>query len=651
MSEMKTFLDVLLADEIVRDFEKHAEAVKELVAPRDKDGDFATKAGGLGAFPLLAHLGEGEITLIHHLTPGTLNVITKKREATRVVRGIVDGGIPMEVKGLDEEVCKKGKAFKRDKILRLTEHPEEATSLSLTSTALAIRSFTFCHGEFLDFFTEHNEPVPGELLLRECARVCLADRESVADKEEAVEKRRGVFEWLANVTRGNAPEFPFRPITSKATKAWHRALQMRVLNGVTGQEGAKAKGMRAQEESETTERQSLTREPEVRMVTPPPREKNAFEKLLKFNQKIFLFLTFDGVDVEKEPAQCLVEILSCKSSAEALRLLRCLAVHKKRGFWVQPDMLNQLRRGQVVGESVSVPEGLTPFGTPSCPPELTLRSLDDQSRSFTVAGVRVVSDGGELLPRHGKNGRAGFVIPSTIDELLHHLKNYKFLITLICGESSLLGEQYRHAIEIIEEYSVDLASMARSDRDLPGKMLWFIHLKTQAYLRSCSEAASAGDIRGQTLNWGEVLQATGQGTSNLIFSSGPAFFKRGSALLTEEQEKGKLKDRGHPSGGGATNRYQKERYKGSKGRRLYDTGQRKQIPAPTNDNGRPICLDFHILGKCAKGARCNMRSSHGWLQPEAHGRLLKWARDCEAPVVPGGFPPQNQGGNQVKGRG
>ena len=218
-----------MADDVVRDFGTYAPAVTVLLAPKGKDAEFLKAVGGLGAFPMLAHVGEGEVAIIHHAEVGTANAITKKETGTRVVMGIDGGGVLMEVRGWDQETCGKGKTYKRDTVVRLLTHPEESQTISLTTNSLAIRSFTFYCAEFISLFEGDNNTRSGEKLLRDGVQICAGEQESDEDRATAVDGICLAFEWLANVVRGNAPEFPFRPVVSEATKAWHVGLQRRVL--------------------------------------------------------------------------------------------------------------------------------------------------------------------------------------------------------------------------------------------------------------------------------------------------------------------------------------------------------------------------------------------------------------------------------------
>ena len=73
-------------------------------------------------------------------------------------------------------------------------------------------------------------------------------------------------------------------------------------------------------------------------------------------------------------------------------------------------------------------------------------------------------------------------------------KKFNFIITLTFGETNLLSTQYRMVAEIVEEFGVNLASMTGVKIMLQGKILWFLHLRTQAFLRSCSDAITVEGV-------------------------------------------------------------------------------------------------------------------------------------------------------------
>ena len=392
-------------------------------------------------------------------------------------------------------------------------------------------------------------------------------------------------------------------------------------------------------------------------MTPPIKEKTAFDKMLKFMQKSFLHAGFDGYDTPSEPTETLVQILTCSSSQHALRLLRCLAGHMKKGFWVQPTMLNQLRKGLIVGESLGTPEGLTPFGTPCCPVGLTLQSFDEGGQTVSVAGVRVSSTCGELKSRHGREGKAGAIVPKTIDELIHHISNFNFLITLIFGEKSLLSVQYAAAVQTISAYSVDLMSLAMSDSSLPGKILWFLHLRTQAFLKSCSEAIDEAGIHPEALEWEARIMEVGQGMGGIVDSAGPAFLR----WRHDPGDDGRV---GAPEPGTETkavNRSLLRSLRGREGRNLFNDAEQRKVPPPLTKSGVPMCLDFHLLGRCGRNLHCPLRATHGYISQGDFESFNRWVlrerklmRDSGGGrTVPDGNPPSygNNGRAHPKGRG
>ena len=70
----------------------------------------------------------------------------------------------------------------------------------------------------------------------------------------------------------------------------------------------------------------------------------------------------------------------------------------------------------------------------------------------------------------------------------------------------------------------DLKAVATIDMGLPGKLLWMLHLQTQAFLRTCSE------INGDTfdtsiLDWDRELTSIAQGLGGTSLGTIPPFLR------------------------------------------------------------------------------------------------------------------------------
>ena len=270
-----------------------------------------------------------------------------------------------------------------------------------------------------------------------------------------------------------------------------------------------------------------------------------------------------------------------------------------------------------------------------------------------IGGVKVSSTSGELAKRHGRNGKAGAIVPTTIDELIHHCRNFKILINIIMGEDCLLSTQYGTAVDTITEYSVDLMSLTEMDGFLPGKILWFLHLRTQTFLKSCSEAIDEAGISSRALEWEEQLRETGQGTGSLVDSLGPRFLREKKAETPRGQDKGSGN-----MGSAALNKARMRCLQNGVGYRIYDSANSRRVPPPISTKGVPMCLDYHLLGKCERHLHCPLRATHGYLKRLDWEVLQRWifrerkiADFGDTPVVPAGSPPTKNETGSAKGRG
>ena len=69
----------------MRDYEKHAAAIDALIIPKDKETAFKEQERVLGAFPLMVHVGEGDVVLDHHIATGLKNQVTGRTTNKLVV--------------------------------------------------------------------------------------------------------------------------------------------------------------------------------------------------------------------------------------------------------------------------------------------------------------------------------------------------------------------------------------------------------------------------------------------------------------------------------------------------------------------------------------------------------------------------------------
>ena len=202
------------------------------------------------------------------------------------------------------------------------------------------------------------------------------------------------------------------------------------------------------------------------------------------------------------------------------------------------------------------------------------------------------------------------------------------------GENSILCLQYMVAEKITRRYITDLKAVAKIDAGLPGKLLWMLHLRTQAFLRTCSEV-NGDTFDTSILDWDREITSIAQGLGGTSIGTVPPFLRhqhhgRGTAGT------------GGTAGEGCVNQRVLWAFRQGQGKRALDSIiQRNEWP-PELEIGR-ICLHFHLIGRCKKGTRCAKASSHRALNARDARKFEDWATSAgtSAPVVPTGFPPGN----------
>ena len=629
MSEIdgkKGFLDALLKDTLVTGYAEHRVDINAVFAPGEPHEAVARKIVESGCFPIMAHLGGGDITILHHVTAATRNAVTGVETSARAIAGIMGEGDPVELRSNAWDGIGKGKVVKTEALAEAAHVGKELGTIRTTSTTKDMRAFTFCPEMWLPFFaTVEGGTSAAEALTWGFGRI-KDDQEGEEKIRTAVEVYLEPMTWLLFVARNKIPALPIRPLPSKEVRRWHR-------NWVLLEVAAPAaKRHRVDEVREEDTTQSGTRALQKKVVT---KGTSAWDKLQPFTRRLFLNAGIRADGTPEEPTVTLREVLDCKNSGLAVRLLRSRAGAMGRDFWVQPDLINGIRNGLIVAESLQTPEGLTPFLTPACPEDLTLNSFEESTSLVEVGGVQVAATGRELRASHGRKGKAGYIIPATMEEFTTALSNYKYLVHLLFDEDSIFYEQCAVAERIIRRHLVDLRSMTRQDRLLPARLLWRVHLRVQVFLRACSEAGD-GEVETSALDWDMELTRVGQGLSDGLQGILPPFLMR-------VKKKGEASD--DEKGTSVTNERLRWQYRRGAGRRLRDKIFRARAHPPELQFGRP-CLGYHLTGVCHRGRKCMRAASHRMMSERDGRRFDDWARGFETtPEVPPGFPPGRDRGS------
>jgi len=119
-----------------------------------------------------------------------------------------------------------------------------------------------------------------------------------------------------------------------------------------------------------------------------------------------------------------------------------------------------------------------------------------------------------------------------MDASLHHLKNFTFVVAFYLSEFSYPKIQLKSATEIIKHNLIWLKAMQKLIKHLPSKILYFIYLKLQAFLQSCTEALIYSEVKLSLLDWDEDILELSHGYRKIVSMNTPPHI-----LLEQKKEK------------------------------------------------------------------------------------------------------------------
>ena len=92
---------------------------------------------------MLVFVSTGKIDLVHHLTPGSTNILASKTSNSKAILGLSGKGLPTEVKDLKQQALSKGKISKNDDFFKPDELLEMKNAHALFNHIANHRSYAF----------------------------------------------------------------------------------------------------------------------------------------------------------------------------------------------------------------------------------------------------------------------------------------------------------------------------------------------------------------------------------------------------------------------------------------------------------------------------------------------------------------------------
>jgi len=93
---------------------------------------------------MIIYMGEVELEVVHHLTPGLTNVLTKWSANSKAMIGLHGKGSPTEIRDITKLALSKGKLVKYDNFFDAISTSDIKLFCQLGHNIITYHSYTFC---------------------------------------------------------------------------------------------------------------------------------------------------------------------------------------------------------------------------------------------------------------------------------------------------------------------------------------------------------------------------------------------------------------------------------------------------------------------------------------------------------------------------
>jgi hypothetical protein len=368
-----SFFDNIQNNDVVKNYHSFIDIIYiEIINTLDQNAPL--KFSDISIFPMLVHIGMGNINIIHHTTLGKINIITKI-EMYKTIMGLDEKGSPKEIRDFDKDPIHSRKSIKLDNILNVSSAIElHMKCLLSTQSTTFYQSYTFCLSEFISILHDTDQSDWNAMTILFKFIMSIKDSSiSNSDKQIKIDSFTHIISWLLNVANGKIGSFPFHHRISKAANNWY----IRICNSIFGYfplndskkrpSTISSSGYCSDNESSY---KSINKRP--RTIEIQKQEKTKWNKLHPFLCKIILFASYHHSCKILEPSRNYIKFLQCNSTKSDLLLLTTVASKEQVSFWVQPNLLSNMMKGFLCTQLILFPEGLNPFKTSSAPSNQSL---------------------------------------------------------------------------------------------------------------------------------------------------------------------------------------------------------------------------------------------------------------------------------------
>lgn len=311
------------------------------------------------------------------------------------------------------------------------------------------------------------------------------------------------------------------------------------------------------------------------------------------------------------PPQRLHELLACKNSTTAKQFLAHVLQKEYRCLCVVPQSL-----------AMSVYQGCFLWDNRATPSNFSIFYLGEpttkgDSHSKTLMYHMKITEGKGLTQTDFDDAiKSSYHFPQNAHELQTQIQNFIGLISVICGQNSYIVSQLYTWNTHIQNAFIMYKMGNENNRNFFTQVLYAIDMRVQNFLRSCKDASSRLNVKDTYLDFDRYQCDIDDGV----------FYLRTPALkdsAPDEPPNKRLRTNTRDDDPQVSNPKLLQQCKIATGENYHQLFLKRGIAQPKQD-GKPLCLNYHIRGSCTRSCR----RSHKPLTTESTKDLIAFCAEC-----------------------
>ena len=344
--------------------------------------------------------------------------------------------------------------------------------------------------------------------------------------------------------------------------------------------------------------------------------KHSFDKLPNPIQQMILFGgSTDNTSSLTQPPKRFRDLLSCRNSTAAKQYLSHILQAEFRCMAIVPQSLAMaIYQGCLLWDNRSLPSNFSIFycGEPS--------ATNSDNSSKTLMYNLKISEGKGLTETDFKDAiKCSYHFPTNAHELQTQIQNFIGLLGIIFGTDSLLVSQVSTWDSHIQDNFIMYKMNGETSRNFYTQILYGIDISVQNFMRSCKDSDRITDVNRLFLDWTRDHQDIINGR---FYFKTPQLRDPTSDTQQPRRQRQRLNNDDDTT---VTNHDILPSCKLLPNEEYHTTFLKNGITQPKQD-GKPICLNYHIRGSCTK----HCRRSHKKLTTESTKTLIAFYEQCRS---------------------